>query len=266
MKIKEFDKDLVHELYINNGYSLSKISKILETTSITLRKWMVNNGFNIDSKRKFKNDEIELSTKQEEILFGGLLGDAHLTSSFTNPQIQYISSQLEHVEYFQSFFKEYSVNECIGGPKKSEYFDSRTNKIYYSYKFRSIQSTGLLKYRNEWYDNKIKKIPKDFKLTKLMCLIWYLGDGSIQNDHNKRRTELIKLSTNNFYYDDVNNNLIPQLKDFDAYIGFNESKQPVIRIPRKKIVDFLRFIGPCPIKCYDYKWIVYPYKYKKYEK
>jgi len=264
MKKKEFCKQEIINSYILKKESVSKIAKSLNVSRLTLSKWMVNNGIKIDSHRKYHNKPLVLSKEQEDILFGGLLGDASLTNNGrknTNAQLLYVSSNKDHVEFFHSFFKDTPTY----GIKESKYFDERTNKTYVSYVLRSSLNKTFTEYRDKWYVNNIKTIPKDLKLNSKICLVWYLGDGSIQQCYKERRTDLIKLSTNCFNKEEIKTVLIPQLKEFAAYVGFNEKNQPIIRIPRKGIKKFLKYIGDCPVKSYQYKWKVFDYKYNKYE-
>ncbi len=262
MEKKIFDKNLLTELYIISGMSIVSMAKVLGTTQITLRRRMVENDIKINSKLKFSNKPIQLSALQEEILIGGLLGDACLTQNGkkeTNAQLIYLSSVKSHVIYFKSFFDTTSKDVSV-----NHYFDKRTNKTYTRYSFRTQLNSTFTKYRDKWYPKGVKIIPTDIKLTPNVCLIWYLGDGSIQNDLKEKRTEVIKLSTNGFSVDDIKTTLLPQLKVFEPTIYYNDGK-PIIIIPRKNIRLFLSYIGDCPIPEYSYKWLVFDYKYKKYK-
>ena len=214
------------------------------------------------------NKKIKLTNKQKQVLAGGLLGDAHLTKyKYGNSQISYISSIKSHVEYFQSFFKDFEVGECKNGPKESNFFDKRTNKIYVSYKFRSELNITFSEIRNQWYgEDGIKIIPSNIKLTPLVCLLWYLGDGGLIQHYLKKETHYIKLNTNCFKKTYIEKILLPQLIKFEAFLSNNENGQPIVLIPRRKIENFLKYIGKCPFKEYEYKWMVFPYKNKNIEK
>ena len=265
MRKKDFNIDEVKFKYVVKRESITRIAKQLNTSRLTLRKWMVENDFKIESSRKHTNEIITLSKEQEDALFGGLLGDACLTNNGkekNNAQISYTSSCKDHVEFFKEFFE---PNVSDYGVKESKYLDKRTNKVYTRYCYRSELNSRFSEYREKWYIDNIKTIPKDLKLTSKMCLIWYLGDGSLQQCYNEKRTDLIKLSTNSFVQEEVDNILVPQLKKFGAYSALNEKGQCIIRIPRKGINKFLSYIGECPVDSYKYKWEVFDYKYKKYK-
>ena len=214
------------------------------------------------------NKKINLTNKQKQVLVGGLLGDAHLTKfKYGNSQISYISSIKSHVEYFQSFFKDFEVGECKSGPKEYKFFDKRTNKIYTRYTFRTQLNVTFSEIRNQWYDeNRIKIIPINIKLTPLVCLLWYLGDGGLSQKYSKKETHYIKLNTNCFKKSEIEKILLPQLIKFEAFLSKNEKGQPIVLIPRRKIENFLKYIGKCPFQEYEYKWEVFPYKNKNIEK
>lgn len=267
MKKKEFDKKQLKKLYYEDKKSILEISKILNCSPITLRKAF--NSFNLetDKTRKKSNPKIELNEMQRQVLFGGLLGDAHLTKQKVgNSQLNYVSNIKSHVEYFQGFFKEFGTKEYENGPSEYIYEDKRTKKTYTRYIFRTQLNIIFTEIRKKWYDeNGIKIIPENLILTPLVCLLWYLGDGGLIQRYKKRETASIKLSVNCFKKEDIEKTLIPQLKEFEAWCSKSEKGQPIILIPRRGIEKFLKFIGKCPFKEYEYKWDVFPYKNKNIE-
>lgn len=88
------------------------------------------------------------------------------------------------------------------------YYDKRTNKNYERYSFKTYVNEGFTEIYNLWYKNNVKIIPKNLKLNKIICLIWYIGDGSLVTS---KRTQYIKLATNCFTKEDQENILLPQL-------------------------------------------------------
>lgn len=214
------------------------------------------------------NEKIKLTNKQKQVIFGGLLGDAHLTKQkYGNSQLAYVSSIKSHVGCFQSFFKNFEVRECKNGPKEYKYFDKRTKKTYTRYVFRTRLNIVFTELKSQWYnENGIKIIPHNLKITPTVCLWWYLGDGGLNHNYSKKETQYIKLSTNCFKENDIKEILIPQLSKFEAFLSKTEKGQPIVLIPRRKIDIFLKYIGKCPFKEYEYKWNVFPYKNKNIEK
>lgn len=123
-------------------------------------------------------DKIELTEEQKQILYGALLGDGSLIlhKHCKNAIFSYTSKSKQHVEYVSTPFKKYWSGEGI---KQCTYYDGRTNKEYSRYVMRTYTNETFTDEYHKWYKNGIKEIPKDLKLTPLMCNIWYIGDGGI---------------------------------------------------------------------------------------
>lgn len=256
MKKKIFNIDEIKYLYLIKKYSISSIAKKMNTTPITITKFMREREIPINSKRKSQNSIIELSDEQTEILNGCLLGDGHLTKSNINSSFNYLSSIRNHTKLIYTQFSGFG-----GSVKRKETYDKRTLNIYISYRYLTKTNETFTKLRNIWYPSGIKIIPKNLKLTKLTCLYWYIGDGSLSQNYKKKETSYLKLSTNNFTCADIDNILLPQLNEFKAYRWEN-----LIFIPRRNINDFLNYIGDCPFPEYEHKWNVFNYKNINLEK
>lgn len=208
-----------------------------------------------------------LTLEQKNIIDGCLLGDGCLiiSKSGKNPYFSYCSKNKDHVEYVFKYFK----NLCnYSEIKETSYFDIRTQKTYTRFVFITKCLEELMPIYLNWYREKGKNIiPDDLVLSELNCLFWYIGDGglvrSFRSNHSLR-SESLKLSTHCFDVDDLSKKIIPQLKEFEAKVYFSENK-PVILIPRRKVKDFLTYIGPCPVPSYSYKWNYTEYINKIFE-
>lgn len=256
-KRKDFNKDTIINLYHKQKKSIDDCSRILNTTRITLSKWMRSNGIVIDSDRKSTNSVLEFSKEELEILYGCLLGDGHITKPIGHScQFTYCSSEYEHVYFVYSFLKRFIVNEYIDGPKKYTHFDKRTNKNYTRYTIRTQSNITFYKLREQWYPNGTKIIPTTINFSPIILLFWYLGDGGLING---KYSQSIKLSTNAFSEKDLMF-IQKNLKEFEPKIYGKTQK--VIYIPRNNIKKFLDTIGPCPIQCYNHKWNYKEYKYE----
>lgn len=256
MNKKTFDINKIKNMYFDNMYSISSIAKIMNTTRTTITKYMKEHGIIIDSTRKGQHPIKPLTKNQSEIMDGCLLGDGHLTKSKVNSSFVYSSSIRNHTKFVYDKF-----NDFRGNIKKRITFDKRTNKKYISYRYVTITNITFTDLRKKWYPNNIKIIPKDLKLTSLCCLYWYVGDGGIVQSYGRKKTLYLKLSTQCFSVKDIDNILLPQLKQFNAYRW-----RRLIFIPRKNIKEFLKYIGGCPFPEYQHKWNVFKYKNKNIEK
>lgn len=258
-KRKEFDKEKIVDLYLKQKKSIDYCSRILNTTRITLSKWMRVNGIPIESNRKYKNPILSFTKKEIEILNGCLLGDGHLTKPIGNScQFTYCSSEYEHVYFVYSYLKQFMVNECVNGPIKYSYIDKRTGKTYTKYSIRTQSNISFFNLRNQWYPRGTKIVPTTVEFSPITLLFWYIGDGGLITGKNY---QYIKLATNAFSHDDINYIKV-SLQEFNPKVYGN--KQKVIYIPRNKIKKFLDVIGKCPISCYERKWNYKDYKYERY--
>lgn len=253
MKKKIFNLEEVKKMYYLDKISVVCIAKYFKTTPITLTKFFNEN--NLPRNNISRTPKILLTNKQIEVLNGCLLGDGHLSKIRSNSYFNYTSSIENHVKLINDEFNDY-MNDI----KYVSYFDARTNKTYNRYVVNSILNEKFTELRNKWYPNGTKIIPKDVKLTKTVCLFWYVGDGGLCQSYKNKSTSYLKLSTQCFSIDDIDNVLIPQMEKFDAY-RYNK----LIFIPRKKIDDFLKYIGKCPFSEYKHKWNLFPYKNKNIE-
>lgn len=210
-----------------------------------------------------QSGEVEpfLSDKQRDVLYGALLGDGCLIKHKrgTNAIFSYLSKSKQHVEFVAGYFKEYWKDKEI---TQGSYFDNRTNKVYTNNRLKTYSHKIFTEEYTRWYQNGTKHIPEDLKLTPMVCLIWYIGDGCICN---LNRTQSIKLATQCFTKEEQERILVPQLQDFEAKlmkadISKDGEQQYFIYIPKRKMQKFLEYIGPCPFSDYQYKWDYKEYK------
>lgn len=204
---------------------------------------------------------MELSTIQQQVLDGAMLGDGSLIipKNGVNAYLSYQSKSEQHVKYVISYFQEFLTG---AGYYNGSYFDKRTEKEYYYTKAKTCALQIFTRQQKRWYKNKIKTLPQDLVLTPLICLIWYIGDGGLIKAN---KSQYIKLSTQCFSKKEQEKVLLPQLKQFEATLikaDLNKQgeQQYFIYIPHRKIKLFLNYIGSCPFPDYSYKWNYQEYK------
>jgi transposase len=250
--------EVLHKLYVDKNYTQKEVAKKLNISIDTVRRNLKEYG--IASKQQGiwnRNPRIEFSISQLEVIQGALLGDGCLykNKKARNAIFCYSSKSLQHVKFVNDYLSNFITKEGI---KNYSRLDKRTNKVYSGYRIRTQLNEVLTELYNIWYPNK-KIIPTDLKLTPLICLLWYIGDGCLMNGN---RSQNIKLATHCFTYSDINNILLPQLTEFEARaIQTEKIGQYYIYIPRRKVKAFLSYIGDCPFEDYKYKW-----DYKEYKK
>lgn len=187
-----------------------------------------------------KNKEIILSNEKLQILNGCLLGDGTLEKQpCKSSNFSYSSSELDHVQVAYKLLSEFASPSCKNGPRKRKD----------GFRFRTQSNIFFYKLRQKWYPEGKKIIPQDLTLSPLTCLWWYLGDG-----HLAKKKQQIELATQCFNEVDIDF-LVQKLHqlNFEAYKRRHRHQFAII-VPRRKVKQFLEYIGPCPVKCYNYKW------------
>jgi len=144
----------------------------------------------------------KLNDTQKEILIGSLLGDGCLYTPNENKYSPILSikrkrEDMEYLEYQFSFFQDF----CFTGVTIYDIYDERTQETYEGCGFSTRRCQVLLPYYQEWYPEREKIIPKDLKLTPLICAIWFCDDGCIFVDERDRLH--VKLSTHGFPNEDT---------------------------------------------------------------
>lgn len=148
-----------------------------------------------------------LSTEQEEVLIGGLLGDSCLFTqkSAVNPllTITRSSKDLQYLEYQFDIFKDF----CKQGITTHTKIINGYDKIYNLSRFRTRHLVVLRQYKEKWYPDGKKIIPRDLKLTPLIVAIWFCDDGCISVKKDKKGNPSnalkLKLATHGFSKEDV---------------------------------------------------------------
>ena len=216
----------------------------------------------MDIMKKFKTKKFIFTDYEESIIDGLMLGDGHINKTLF--RLELISSSFQHLDFIKN-----NLNKDIwtdGGIHTYHKYDKRINKTLTIHCLASKSNETFYKLRKKWYPENIKIIPNNLKLNRISLLIWFLGDGCLLQLHKKERTQCIKLCTNSFKEEEINNILIPQLLKYHARIKRIEKNAPVIIIPRRYCDLFLNDIGEPPFKDYSHKWNVFPYKNKNIEK
>ncbi len=128
--------------------------------------------------------EVEKLTKQQrKILIGKLLGDGCLehNGKYSRLKIDHFLKQKEYVHWLYKMFDPLTA----GKPYRIEFFDKRSNKIYYHCRFATKSLPLFERWREIFYRNKKKIIPKDvINLLKspLSLAVWYMDDGYRRKD------------------------------------------------------------------------------------
>jgi len=197
-----------------------------------------------------------------EVMTGWLLGDGHITpmrvdkrgSHYShNPGIDIRQTQEDFVNYIKSFICPNAKTHSYKNPHKGR----ENHKPIY---FVTHQSKALIPYRLKWYPDNIKIAPLDIKITPIVLLLWFMGDGSTTRPTSQPDRIMLRLSTEKFTEPEVvflRDSLSKLGINFNINKGRHTDKQRgfVLNTKKKSTVrDFLEYIGPCPVTSMEYKW------------
>ena len=184
-----------------------------------------------------KNQILVVTSHQEEILIGSLLGDAHITA---RGQIQFEQSVNQKEYLFWKHQKLSSISyKNVSVVKR---FDRRYQHENTSYRFWTRQY--FISWREKFYFNNKKIVPKDIQLTPLSLAIWYMDDGCFSD--NK-----IIIATDGFLNEDIRFLQKLLLDKFDIKTSVkNESK---IMIKKESFNNFFSVIRQYIILSMRYK-------------
>ncbi len=189
-----------------------------------------------------------LTNTEKQIVNGLLLSDATLSGN--------ISKHLSITNKSREYLRFLRKNVSIFKNRKIRKVQHRINeKKYYSYMLDSLGYKDFINLHKLWYPKKNKKVPKNIKLTPSTCLHWYLGDGNNSNLNN-----IIRLHTEGFSKTDILL-LIQKLKNNGIYSYFYKRMitktfgyGAFLVLSRRPMIKFLKYIGECPVKYFNYKW------------
>ena len=122
-----------------------------------------------------KNQTLVVTSRQEEILIGSLLGDAYIT---TRGQIQFEQSVYQKEYLFWKHKELSSISyKNVSFVKR---FDKRYQHESTSYRFWVRQY--FVSWREKFYFKNEKIVPKDIQLTPLSLAVWYMDDGCFSDN------------------------------------------------------------------------------------
>lgn len=188
-----------------------------------------------------------LTSTQEEILIGSLLGDGALRKQGTRTnalfEVNHSFQFCEYVDWKYDSFKEYVIT-----PPKPH--NGNGNRIAYRFTTRSLPvfTDFFCKY---YYKGK-KHIPSDIKLTSLVLSVWFMDDGA------KSRNSFY-LNTQQFDLTDQNCLMRCLKQDLNIESSLNRDKQYMrIRIRTESANKLRKIIFPFILPCFKYKLTMTP--------
>jgi len=232
------------------------------------------------------NEPVILTDYIRDVIYGELLGDGCLRgkknkSSGANAIFSYNTSNLEYATYLKSLLVSLIPGNITHSFNRTGFKTGDQAKKFDSYHFSTESNPTLTKIYNKFYPNHGEKIvPEDIELTPVVCLHWYIGDGFLL--HGKRYfkekpssqlSQHIQLMTQCFdehsidiLISKLNHAVGIECEKCETNLNKKGRMKYIIKIPPKYFTKFLKYIGPCPVESYKYKWNILDPTYEKYEK
>jgi len=193
--------------------------------------------------------EVEkLNSRQRDLLVGKLLGDGCLEKNGKHSRLKIDQTfvQKDYVFWLYKYFSNFSSK-----PYKLEVYDRRTCKKYYHCRF-STRSIPIFDYwRNLFYKNRRKIIPKSIAklMSPLVLAIWYMDDGYLRKD-----CKGIYLCTSGYKLKEQKILQKMLLKKFSLKTKLHFASGNVrIYIPSSEVQSFIKIIKRYILPSFSYK-------------
>ncbi len=259
---KEIRVDELIDLYWNQEKSLGDLARELGVSSETVRRVLhalgigcrsAQEGARLWATRYTHNKEQSVCWDISIAAFvtGGLLGDAYIQIISNRGRFVLGTVNEKYARWFYKSLTEFGVL-CYF------YISQRSHCVVYTV------ATSLYQYfvqqRERWYGAGYKKVPEDLdSLSPLACLVWYIGDGTLQR--RAQNSYCVYLHTCAFSTEDQEH-----LREvLQCLLGFKprmwrKGKQYVLGFSkRSQIEEWFEYIGQYPqeLGCYQHKWPVW---------
>lgn len=202
---------------------------------------------------------IRLSKVERDILIGTILGDACIESCKREDRIQIAHSgkQKDYVIWKYGHLKKWTLSP----PKRMTVKDSRNDKIYYRWRFRTFSHPEFTYYKNIFYHGRQKIIPRnivDILKSPLSLAVWYMDDGKRRPDCRgayldticfsvKEQKRLIQCLKDNFGIKD--SRLHWNGDGYHIYIPFTYTPR-LISLIKKHVIPSM--VYKLPLTCNDF--------------
>lgn len=170
-------------------------------------------------------------TQQEREIFDGIMiSDGSLSNSRISARITLGFKYKETLERISSDLGSLRFSNILEYKSKPH---KKTSKSYINYYMKSAYYHDLLEYYHDWYNDNIKRVPINIKITSLMCYWWYICDGFILDDN-------VYLCTDSFDLNDLEL-LKNKFEEIDFDVSIRKNKR--IFFNKKDSLNFLRWIS-----------------------
>jgi hypothetical protein len=247
-------KEYLIREYIKNKKGIINIAKKLKIDCGTIKRYLKKYNISTRSSKEQINinyppKEFTLNQDISSFIDGLLLGDASIPKRKNRITARSLSQACKHKEYLNYILKRLLDAGIICSPILSRWIkdDRCKNKGYNQHFLQTRRYKTFELFRERWYPEGIKIIPKEIIITPDLLLQEYLCDGNFYRE--------IRLCTEGFDKGSVFflKNLMEKELNIKLNIRKANGKYELI-IKKSDSKKFLNYIGKCPVKCYNYKW------------
>jgi ABC-type uncharacterized transport system YnjBCD permease subunit len=188
---------------------------------------------------------LTMTDRQEQILTGMLLGDAHLERQRGSVAARIkIEHSLTQSAYVAWKFNEW--REWVRTPPTVRQKRNRLGTLSLNIGFTTLSHLALEEFRTRFYVNRRKVIPPDLELTSLSMAVWFMDDGT-----KIHRT--VNFSVHNFSTSSIAllQKLLLQKKIMSTVQSDGKGKR--LYVKQSSFVLFKRLVKPYIVKCMAYK-------------
>lgn len=215
--------------------------------------------------RKCHIDVPPLTSFQEDIIIGSLLGDGSINKGSVNCRfskkqcLKFKEYTYWHEDvlypYSSKISNVFSREKLVGGRKGLIKERIKIDRLLVGHDFYTHQHPIFNDFRAKWYNGKIKIIPNDLELNEQRIAIWFWDDGS--NDYDNRAATIC---TQSFTMEEAAF-LRDKLMDFDIEpsIGkvisqYTGREMPLLKFYSKSYDDLIALVKPyCLWGCMSHK-------------
>lgn len=255
------DRNWLYNRYIVEKLSTNNIRDIIQcAASNSVRQALIRHDIpvrNVSSGLTINNQTITIN---KSVIDGCLLGDAWLfrynpSSSISLPYFTKKNKFYDHVCYdISQLYPESDITSFIHTS------DNKCNgTIVKYYELRTPVHSELMEFYTRWYEDGTRQPPSDLKIDPTVLLHWFMDDGS--SYHRRRESKIkqivITLSCEGFKLDKIH--MLCGILCRDSKLPFkvspcNSGCRYRITLSQGYSKRFFEYIGPCPVKSFEYKW------------
>ena len=164
--------------------SLSEIAKKYRVTPRAVSTKLKRAGAEIRSLSEGQNlkaNHITLTDDIKELIEGNLLADGSINYTINKKSFCYRHTDKNklHLVYLIKQFKKLGVDSLKIYKDKKGYYHFST-RYYREFEY----------FRNKWYKEEGKTIPKNLIISSEMLKLWYIGDGSFDNKSKSQKIRI----------------------------------------------------------------------------